>query len=200
MQTVLTDKTLKDMSEKEINKEEEELNKESEIENNISENEDNKEMSKEETKDTKEPTLEEKYNELNDKYLRLYSDFDNYRKRTIKEKADIISSASADLMGDLLTVLDDFERAIENNEKTDDINVVKEGFKLIHDKFANILKNKGLEHIDVHGHVFDPEVHEAITKIPAQNEEDKGKIMDCVEKGYNLKGKPLRFPKVVVGH
>ena len=187
------------MSEKEINREEE-LKEQAEVNENTSDSIEDKEMSKEENNETKEPTLEEKYNELNDKYLRLYSDFDNYRKRTIKEKADIISSASADLMGDLLTVLDDFERAIENNEKTDDIEVVKEGFKLIHDKFANILKNKGLEHVDVHGHTFDPEIHEAITKIPAQTDEDKGKIMDCVEKGYNLKGKPLRFPKVVVGH
>jgi molecular chaperone GrpE len=187
------------MSEKDINREEE-LNEETEINENTSESEDTKEMSKEKDNEPKEPTLEEKYNELNDKYLRLYSDFDNYRKRTIKEKADIISSASADLMGELLTVLDDFERAIENNVKTDDVEVVKEGFNLIHDKFSNILKNKGLEHIEVKGHTFDPEKHEAITKIPAQTEEDKGKVMDCVEKGYNLKGKPLRFPKVVVGH
>ncbi len=191
------------MSEKEINKEEELNEQTEEVNENTSDLAEDNEMSKEENKEdeaSKEPTLEEKYNELNDKYLRLYSDFDNYRKRTIKEKADIISSASADLMGDLLTVLDDFERAIENNEKTDDIEVVKEGFKLIYDKFANILKNKGLEHVDVHGHTFDPEIHEAITKIPAQTDDDKGKIMDCVEKGYNLKGKPLRFPKVVVGH
>jgi len=193
------------MSEEEKKENQKEKQREEEIEKNdtidTSETEEMKE--KEDNKEdntSEEPTLEGEYNELNDKYLRLYSDFDNFRKRTIKEKADIISSASADLMGDLLTVLDDFERAIENNDKTDDIEVVKEGFKLIHDKFLNILKQKGLEHVEVEGEVFDPEIHEAITKIPAQTEDQKGKVMDCVEKGYTLKGKPLRFPKVVVGH
>ncbi len=157
------------------------------------------ETTKEDT-EVKEPTAEDKFNELNDKYLRLYSDFDNFRKRSIKEKADIISSASAGLIGELLSVLDDFDRAKDNNEKTEDVEVLKEGFKLIHDKFSNILKNKGLEHVEVTGEVFDPEVHEAITKIPAPAEDQIGKIIDCVEKGYNLNGKPIRFPKVVVGH
>jgi molecular chaperone GrpE len=187
------------MSEKDKIKEEEVNNS---IEENIS-NQNDEEVFEKEDMGKKEETVqspEEKYNELNDKFLRLYSDFDNFRKRTIKEKSDIINSASADLMKDLLSVLDDFDRAIENNEKTDDINVVKEGFKLIHDKLAKILKSKGLEHVDVKGDMFDPDVHEAITKVPAQTEEDKGKVVDCVEKGYNLKGKPLRFPKVVVGH
>ncbi|MFK8044675.1 MAG: nucleotide exchange factor GrpE [Crocinitomicaceae bacterium] len=161
-----------------------------------------------ETHDSEEPTVdaepveltaEEKLEELNNKYLRLYSDFDNFRKRSIKEKADIISSASSDLMNTLLPILDDFDRAIANNEKSEDLNGLKEGFELIYNKALNSLKAKGLEPIDVKGEVFDAEVHEAITNIPAPSEDMKGKIVDVIEKGYNLKGKSLRFPKVVVG-
>ncbi|MCG8577767.1 MAG: nucleotide exchange factor GrpE [Flavobacteriales bacterium] len=148
---------------------------------------------------TTEKTIEDEYAELKDKYVRLYSDFDNFRKRTIKEKADIIGSASAGIMKELLAVLDDFERAIANNEKADDIDNIKEGFKLIHHKLNNILQAKGLESMDAKGEVFDPEKHEAITNIPAQSDEDKGKVMDVIERGYNLNGKPLRYAKVVVG-
>lgn len=146
-----------------------------------------------------EKTDEEKIADLNNKYLRLYSDFDNFRKRTIKEKADIISTASSNVIGDLLTVLDDFDRAIENNEKSEDLEGLKEGFKLIHNKIFTILKGKGLETVDATGEVFDSESHEAITNIPAPTKGDKGKVIDCVEKGYNLRGKRLRYPKVVVG-
>lgn len=161
--------------------------------------------STEETKDeveeteTKEPTLEEQLAEMNNKYVRLYSDFDNFRKRTIKEKADIISTANGGLMTDLIGVLDDFERAIANNEKVDDAESLREGFKLIHTKFASILKNKGLEPMDCKGDVFDGDLHEAVTNIPAPTPEDKGKIVDVIERGYNLKGKVLRYAKVVVG-
>ena len=147
----------------------------------------------------KEPTDAEKLAALNDKYLRLYSDFDNFRKRSIKEKADIIGMASSDLMKDLLPVIDDFERAISNNENSDDLEGLKEGFKLIYNKTLNTLKSKGLEWIDSKGKVFDPEVHEAITNIPVEDKDMKGKVVDVIEKGYNLKGKPLRYAKVVVG-
>lgn len=146
-----------------------------------------------------EKTDEEKIADLNNKYIRLYSDFDNFRKRSIKEKADIIGMATADLMRDLLTVLDDFDRAIDNNKKSDDIEGVKEGFKLIHSKFDGILKSKGLEVVDATGEVFNADLHEAITNIPAPKKSDIGKVIDCVEKGYNLKGKSIRYPKVVVG-
>jgi len=146
-----------------------------------------------------EKTDEEKIADLNNKYVRLYSDFDNFRKRTIKEKADIIGMATANLMKDLLTVLDDFDRAIDNNKKSEDIDGVKEGFKLIHSKFDSILKSKGLEVVDATGEVFNADVHEAITNIPAPKKSDIGKVIDCVEKGYNLKGKSIRYPKVVVG-
>jgi len=146
-----------------------------------------------------EKTDEEKIADLNNKYIRLYSDFDNFRKRSIKEKADIIGMATADLMRDLLTVLDDFDRAIANNKKSEDIEGVKEGFKLIHSKFDSILKGKGLSVVDATGEVFNADLHEAITNIPAPKKSDIGKVIDCVEKGYNLKGKSIRYPKVVVG-
>ena len=146
-----------------------------------------------------EKTDEEKIADLNNKYVRLYSDFDNFRKRTIKEKADIIGMATGNLMKDLLTILDDFDRAIDNNKKSEDIEGVKEGFKLIHSKFDSILKAKGLEVVDATGEVFNADIHEAITNIPAPKKSDIGKVIDCVEKGYNLKGKSIRYPKVVVG-
>lgn len=147
----------------------------------------------------KEPTLEEQYAELNNKYVRLYSDFDNFRKRTIKEKADIISTASGSLMSDLLGTLDDFERAMTNNEKVEDIESLREGFKLIYNKYFMTLKNKGLEPMDCKGDVFDADKHEAITNIPVTEASDKGKIVDVIERGYNLRGRALRYAKVVVG-
>ena len=142
---------------------------------------------------------EEKYNELNDKFIRLYSEFDNYKKRSNKEKLDLISSASASLLKDLIPVLDDFERAIQNNEQVEDIQVVKEGFHLIFNKFKNILESKGLKEMESVGLIFDSEVHEAIANIPAPSEDMKGKVVDHVEKGYYLHEKVLRFAKVIVG-
>ncbi len=146
-----------------------------------------------------EPSTEDKFKELNDKYLRLYSDFDNFRKRTIKEKADLISSASAGVIKDLLPILDDFERAIASNEKSEDIEGLKEGFQLIHNKFKNILQSKGLKPMNCKGEAFDMDLHEAITNIPAPTEEEKGKVMDEVERGYYLNEKVIRYAKVVVG-
>lgn len=143
--------------------------------------------------------LEMKYNELNDKYLRLYSDFDNFRKRTIKEKGDLISSAGGDIMKELLGVLDDFERAIGSNENSEDPESLKEGFQLIYNKFKNTLIQKGLKPMDSKGEKFDIDLHEAITNIPAQDDSDKGKVMDVIEKGYFLNDKVLRYAKVVVG-
>lgn len=142
---------------------------------------------------------ETKYNEVNDKYLRLYSEFDNFRKRTMKEKADLISSANIQLIKDLLPILDDFERAMVSNEKTEDKDGLKEGFQLIYNKMNNILKSKGLKPMDAKGKPFDMDVHEAITNIPAEKDEDKGKVIDVVEKGYFLNEKVVRYAKVVVG-
>lgn len=154
------------------------------------------------TDETAEPvelTAEEKYAELNGKYLLLYSDFDNFRKRSIKEKAEIITNASGTVIKDLLVVLDDFERAVTNNEQVVDPDSLKEAFGLIHHKLMNTLAAKGLEPMEAKGDVFDADKHEAITQIPVEDESQKGKVVDVVERGYNLKGTVLRYAKVVVG-
>lgn len=147
----------------------------------------------------KEPTLEEKYNEVNDKYLRLYAEFENFRRRTNKEKLDVISSANAGVVKDLLPVLDDFERAIANNENTEDITALKEGFQLIFNKFSHVLTSKGLKPMEANEETFDSELHEAVANIPAPDEKLKGKVVDTVEKGYYLNDKVIRYAKVVVG-
>ena len=142
---------------------------------------------------------ESKYAEMNDRYLRLYSEFDNYRKRSARERVDLVKTAAADIFTAILPVLDDFDRAAKAMETAVDIEVVKDGMKLIHTKFGNILKAKGLEEMPSMGQVFDADVHEAITSIPAPDESLKGKVVDEVEKGYALNGKVIRFAKVVVG-
>lgn len=147
----------------------------------------------------KELTIEEKLDEANNKYLRLYSDFENFRKRNAKERIELIGNASAGLMKDLLPVIDDLERAIVNNENNEDIVSVKEGFKLINDKFNHILVQKGLKNMDSVGTPFNTDLHEAITNIPAPTEDLKGKVVDVAEKGYYLNDKVLRFAKVIVG-
>ena len=147
----------------------------------------------------KELTAEEKLAELNDRFLRLYAEFDNYRKRTNKEKVDIITNANAGVLADLLPVMDDFERAILNNQQADNLEVVKEGFQLISNKFKGILEAKGLKQMQAKGTTFDSELHEAIANIPAPSKKEVGKVIDDVEKGYYLNDKVIRFAKVVVG-
>ena len=136
--------------------------------------------------------------ELNDKYLRLYSEFDNYRRRTIKEKADIIRTASEDVLKSVIPTLDDFERAIKANEKIEDAKAIKEGFLLIYNKLKHTTTQKGLTDFESKGKPFDPDTMEAITHIPAPDEASKGLIIDEVEKGYKLGEKVIRFAKVVV--
>lgn len=169
-----------------------------EVVNDAVENQQNVE-NQEQSEDVKEPTAEEKYNELNDRFLRLYAEFDNFRRRTNKEKVDIISNANAGILKDMLPVIDDFERAIANNETVEDIEALKEGFGLIYNKFKSMLESKGLKAMQAKGEVFDSEIHEAIANIPAPSENDKGKVIDDVEKGYYLNDKVIRFAKVVVG-
>ncbi len=144
--------------------------------------------------------LEVKAKEATDKYLRLYSEFDNFRKRTQKEKIELYKTAGEDVMSALLPILDDFERAHKAMEDSEDVQGVKDGVQLIQDKLINILKQKGLEGTASSvGEKFDVNVHEAITQISAPNEDQKGSIIDEVEKGYVLNGKVIRYPKVVVG-
>lgn len=148
----------------------------------------------------KELTLEEKYADLNDRFLRLHAEFDNYRKRTIKERIELSRTASEDAIRSFLPVLDDLERAIKSMEDIPGIESAKEGVNLIHCKFKNILTQKGVEEIKTTGEDFNTDFHEALSSIPAENEEQKGKIVDFVEKGYMLNGKVIRFAKVIVGN
>lgn len=143
--------------------------------------------------------LQEQYNELNDKYLRLYSDFENYRKRTTRERIDLIMNGGEDVFKLLLPIIDDFERARANMETATDVPSVKEGIDLIYHKLVKELGTKGLTPMESKGEVFDSEIHDAITQIPAPSNEMKGKVVDEVEKGYYLNDKVIRFAKVVVG-
>ena len=137
--------------------------------------------------------------ELNDRFLRLFSEFDNYKKRVSKEKLDLISTASEKVLVSLLPVIDDFERAIAANEKVDDVDSIKEGFNLIYNKLVQMMKRFDVEEIQAKGEEFNTDFLEAVTHFPAQNEEDKGKVIDVTEKGYKLKDKVIRYAKVVVG-
>ena len=141
----------------------------------------------------------EEQEDFKEKFIRLYSEYENYRKRTAKEKIDILSNASEKVITDLLPILDDFERAISNNDKIDDIEAIKEGFGLIHNKLYKTLTSKGLKPMDSKKKDFDLDLHEAITKIPAPKKSLKGKVVDVVEKGYLINDKVIRFAKVVVG-
>ncbi|MEJ6755201.1 MAG: nucleotide exchange factor GrpE [Flavobacteriales bacterium] len=161
-----------------------------------SEKEINVDTSKETSNET---TIKEINLDFKDKYIRLYSEFENYRKRTAREKIDIITNASENVLKEIIPVLDDFERAITNNEKVEDLSIIKEGFELIHNKMYKTLTNQGLKPMDSIGKSFDPDIHEAITKIPAPKNKMKGKVMDVIEKGYTLNEKVIRFAKVVIG-
>lgn len=143
--------------------------------------------------------LQKKYDTLNDKYLRLYSEFENYRRRTAKEKLDSLRSGGATIVKELLPVVDDFDRAIVSNDIVDDPEALKEGFKLIHNKLYRILEQQGLKPMDSMEKPFDTEYHEAITNIPAPTDDLKGKVVDVAEKGYFFNDMVLRYAKVIVG-
>jgi molecular chaperone GrpE len=149
-----------------------------------------------------EKALEEekaKFAELNDKYLRLFSEFDNFRKRTAKEKLDLTVTASENVIKDILPVLDDFERALQNMEKNGNESDIQ-GVTLIYNKLKDTLKKKGLEEIEAMNAEFNTDEHEALTMIPAPEEDKKGKVLDVIQKGYKLNGKVIRFARVVVGN
>ncbi|MCB9184944.1 MAG: nucleotide exchange factor GrpE [Flavobacteriales bacterium] len=138
--------------------------------------------------------------DLKDKWLRLNAEFDNFRKRTAKERLELIQFAGENTLKNMLPVLDDMERAIANNTKTDDIAVVREGFSLIQSKLLHILGSQGVKPMaDEKGQPFDTDKHEAITKAPAPSEDLKGKVIDVVENGYTLHDKVIRYAKVIVG-
>ena len=149
--------------------------------------------------ETEEPTPETELQEFKAKYLRLYSEFENFRKRTTKEKLDFMKSANEDLILELLPIVDDFERAQKSLKEADDLKALKEGIELIVGKLAKTLEQKGLKPIEAAGQEFDTELHEAITQIPAPSDDMKGKVVDEIEKGYYLGEKVIRYSKVVIG-
>jgi molecular chaperone GrpE len=134
-----------------------------------------------------------------DKYVRLYAEFDNYKRRTSKERIDLLKTANEDLMSSLIPIIDDFDRALKNIPATEETKVLREGVELIHNKFNKTLQQKGLVAMNAQGEVFNTELHEAITQIPAPTEDLKGKVVDEVEKGYFLGDKVIRYAKVIIG-
>lgn len=173
----------------------EELNEKQEVhteEKHIKEDKNKKE-------DKKTEELGQKLAEINDKYLRLSAEFDNYRKRTLKEKMELTKNAGQQILEKILPVMDNFERALQSMETAKDVPALREGVELIYSTFKDFLAQNGVKEMECLHTDFDPEVQEAVTKIPAPTEDLKGKVVDCIQKGYTLNDKVIRFPKVVVG-
>lgn len=141
----------------------------------------------------------EKIAELNDKYIRKVAEFDNYRKRTLKEKTELILNGGEKTITKILPIIDDMERAIANGEKTEDVATLREGMDLIYKKFLKILEGEGVELIATIGEDFNTDYHEAIAMVPGMGDDKKGKVIDCVQTGYTLNGKVIRYAKVAVG-
>lgn len=143
--------------------------------------------------------LQQRFDDLNNSYLRLHAEFDNFRKRTLKEKADLIKSGGERVLLDIITLVDDFERALAILHDAEDKDAMLEGMDLIYGKFINFLKQHGVREIEALGQPFDADRFEAVTTVPAQEESQKGMVVDCIMKGYALNEKIIRFPKVIVG-
>ena len=141
----------------------------------------------------------EKIAELEDKYLRTVAEFDNYRKRVLKEKAELILNGGARVAEAILPVLDDMERAIDNGGKTDDLQVLRDGMELIHAKFVKTLEGQGVKKIETENADFDTDVHEAVAMVPGMGDDKKGKVIDCIQAGYKIHDKVIRHAKVAVG-
>ncbi|MBQ4223518.1 MAG: nucleotide exchange factor GrpE [Prevotella sp.] len=188
----------KDKEKEEIDEQEKDLNNPQEPE---SEDNSNEGAADEETQEATDPleAANKQIAELNDKFLRKVAEFDNYRKRTLKEKADLILNGAEKTLTKILPVIDDIERAIENGNKTDDVETLREGMDLIYKKFMKILKGEGVEVIPTTGEDFNTDYHEAIAMVPGMGDENKGKVIDCVQTGYTLNGKVIRYAKVAVG-
>lgn len=163
------------------------------------EKDDKKKKSKKDKKDTIIEELGVKLGEISDKHLRLQAEFDNFRKRTMKEKADLIKSGGETVLVNILPVIDDFERALNSLKNIPDEDAGKQGTLLIYNKFKDFLKQNNVKEIEAMNSEFDVDLHEAITKIPAPDESLKGKVVDVVQKGYLLNEKVIRFAKVVIG-
>lgn len=177
-----------------LNQEQDILDKDGNISDNLS---DQDELSAEE--EHEEETLQEKYDDLNNSYLRLHAEFDNYRKRTLKEKMDIIKAGGDKVLTEMIPLVDDFERALETVQNADDKEAIVEGMELIYSKFISFLNQHGVKEIEAIGEPFDADRFEAVTTIPVQDKSQKDVVVDCIQKGYILNEKILRFPKVIVG-
>jgi len=188
---VASKKEEKDLQENEVNQEQENTNTEESEEKT-------EETTEQKEKINEEDELLRKYNELNDKYLRISAEYDNYRKRTLKEKMDIIKSGGEDVLKNILPVLDNFERALKSLDEAEDFDALTDGVKLIYKNFVEFLTQRGVLEIDAMDLPLDTDIHEAIAQVPSDDKEKKGKIIDVVEKGYKLNDKILRFAKVVV--
>jgi molecular chaperone GrpE len=170
-----------------------------ELTNEDEKHEDKKKKSKKEHKSDRFQELEEKFIELSDKHLRLQAEFDNFRRRTMKEKVDLIKSGGETVLTGILPVIDDFERALQSLKEVPEDDPGKKGTLLIYSKFREFLKQNNVKEIDAINQNFDVDLHEALTKIPAPEENLKGKVVDVVQKGYLLNEKVIRYAKVVVG-
>ncbi len=169
------------------------------VKDNVEQEQDKKVDSEEKESSKKEKSDKEKREELNDKYLRLAAEYDNYRRRTLKEKMELSKVAGEDILVNILPVMDDFERGLATIDKAKEVDAIKEGVLLIYNKFKEFLKQRGVKEIEAKEKEFDTDLHEAVTKIPAPTEELKGKIVDVIEKGYILNDKVIRYAKVVIG-
>ncbi|MGN0054169.1 MAG: nucleotide exchange factor GrpE [Bacteroides sp.] len=194
-----------DANEKKINSEEELMN-ENTPETEAAEQPQEEEKAQEEQELTPEEALKQELekaqqalDDQKDKYLRLSAEFDNYRKRTLKEKAELILNGGEKSLTSILPVVDDFERALKNMEQATDVAAIREGVELIYNKFITVLGQNGVKAIDTKEKPLDTDFHEAIAVIPAPTEKLKGKILDCVQTGYTLNEKVIRHAKVVVG-
>ena len=191
------------MTEKDINITEEQTpNEEQPVENPANENPEVSEAPEapENTEATDPLTkAQEEIAELKDKYLRSVAEFDNYRKRTLKERAELILNGGEKVLTAILPVVDDMERAIENGQKTDDTQVLREGMELIYNKLLKVLENQGVSTIETENADFDTDVHEAVAMVPGMGDDKKGKVIDCLQAGYQLNDKVIRHAKVAVG-
>ncbi|MGB0884726.1 MAG: nucleotide exchange factor GrpE [Flavobacteriales bacterium] len=191
-------KTKKEDLKEEALKDQEMVNEETQEQ---SENTDNTEKAeaKEEPKEAPKPTVEEELEMYKDKHLRMYSEFENFRRRSAKERIELMANAGQEIISALLPILDDFDRAKTANENSEDVAAIKEGMNLIHNKIFTLLTQKGLVPMDAMGKDFNSDDYEAIAKIPAPSEDLKGKVIDVTEKGYFLNSKIIRHAKVVIG-
>lgn len=191
------------MTEKDIEIKDEETQNEAPVDETAKEAEEKEEENSEETSEEEEKDPLEKAQEeiadLKDKWLRSVAEFENYRKRTLKERAELILNGGEKVITAILPIIDDMERAIENGTKTDDPEVLREGMSLIHQKFMKTLEAQGVSKIETENADFDTDVHEAVAMVPGMGDDKKGKVIDCLQQGYKLNDKVIRHAKVAVG-